>query len=194
MGLVLVASLVGAVCDVRPSFGSDEREHGTSVSTESGHPPHHEKVTAAEVVDHHSLAVFVEQAAEVLRDAYLTGTFNDVRNSFRTNGDWKSDSIYVWMVNDEGMIVLHGNEQHREGTLANLDRIDIHGTKFVQELIEKGEAGGGYVLYHYDNPRIKGDEKGIKSVKLGYATSFTLPMPAFEDRSFIVGSGLYVDI
>lgn len=148
-------------------------------------------VTAAEVVDRETLTTFVEEAATAFRAAYLTENFSGVsavKNAFRAEGDWKSGSVYVWVVSDEGYVVFHGSEQHREGKRSNLNREDINGIQFVRELIATGAAGGGYVEYNYDNPAVEGDED-TGSPKVGYATSFTLP--GRDDHPFVVGSGIY---
>ena len=79
-------------------------------------------VTAAEVVDRETLTTFVEEAATAFRAAYLTENFSGVsavKNAFRAEGDWKSGSVYVWVVSDEGYVVFHGSEQHREGKRSN---------------------------------------------------------------------------
>ena len=150
-------------------------------------------VTASEVVDRETLRIFVEESAKVFQAAYLTENYRGLagtKNAFRTKGDWKDGGTYLWVVSDEGIVVFHGSEQHRENKPANLDREDVNGFKFVEALFAKGAAGGGYVEYHYDNPAIQGDEE-FGSPKIGYASSFYLP--GLEDP-FIVGSGIYDDI
>ena len=150
-------------------------------------------ITAAEVVDRETLTTFVEEAAKAFRAAYLTeglSGLSTTRNAFRAEGDWKSGSVYVWVVSDEGYIVFHGSEQHREGQRANLDREDVNGIQFVRELVAAGAAGGGTVEYYYDNPAVEGDED-TGSPKIGYATSFTLP--GRDKNPFVVGSGIYHD-
>ena len=149
-------------------------------------------LTASDVVDRETLTTFVEEAAQAFRTAYLAEEYlsgiSAIRNAFRAEGDWKSGSVYIWVVSDEGYIMFHGSEQHREGQRANLDREDVNGVQFVQELINAGAAGGGYVEYYYDNPAAEGDED-TGSPKVGYATSFTLP--GREENPFVVGSGIY---
>ena len=150
-------------------------------------------VTASEVVDRETLRVFVEESARAFQAAYLTENYTGVsgtKNAFRVEGDWKAGSIYVWVVSDEGVVVFHGSEQHREGKLADLDREDVNGFKFMQDLIATGKAGSGYVEYYYDDPAIQGDED-TGSPKIGYVSSFALP--GLKDP-FIVGSGIYVGI
>ena len=149
-------------------------------------------ITASEVVDRQTLTTFVEEAAKAFQEAYLAGSssLSTTRNAFRAEGDWKSGSVYVWVVSDEGYILFHGSEQHREGERANLDREDVNGIQFVRELVAAGAAGGGTVEYYYDNPAVEGDED-TGSPKIGYATSFTLPDR--DKNPFIVGSGIYHD-
>ena len=149
-------------------------------------------ITAAEVTDRETLTTFVEEAAKAFQAAYLAGSssLSTTRNAFRAEGDWKSGSVYVWVVSEDGYIVFHGSEQHREGERANLDREDVNGVQFVRELIAAGAAGGGTVEYNYDNPAVEGDED-VGSPKVGYATSFTLP--GRDKNPFVVGSGIYHD-
>ncbi|KKZ12430.1 MAG: hypothetical protein TE42_04645 [Candidatus Synechococcus spongiarum SP3] len=151
------------------------------------------EVTASEVVDRETLRIFVEESTKAFQSAYLTENYTGLsgtKNAFRAEGDWRSGSTYVWVVSDEGIIVFHGSEPHREGKPVNLDREDVNGFQFVQALISAGTTGSGYVEYYYDDPAIEGDEE-IGSPKVGYVSSFMLPG---LNSPFIVGSGIYVGI
>lgn len=85
-------------------------------------------------------------------------------------------------------VLFHGSERFREGQLANLEREDINGFRFVEAIIKAGAAGGEIVEYYYDDPAIEGDgDSG--SPKLGYATGITFPS---VDGVLVIGSGLYI--
>ena len=148
-------------------------------------------VTASEVVDRETLRIFVEESAKVFQEAYMTENYSGLagtKNAFRVEGNWKAGSTYVWVVSDEGVVVFHGLERHRESKPANLDREGVNGVKFVRDLIATGAAGGGYVEYSYDNPMIDGDEE-TGSPKVDYAAPFTLPG---REGPFVVVSGIYL--
>lgn len=147
--------------------------------------------TASEVVDRETLRIFVEESAKVFQKAYMTENYSGLagtKNAFRVEGNWKAGSTSVWVVSDEGVVVFHGLERHRENKPANFDREDINGVKFVEDLIAAGAAGGGYVEYYYDNSMIDGDEE-TGSPKVSYAFPFTLPG---REGPFVVVSGIYV--
>ena len=95
-------------------------------------------VTASQVKDRETLITFVEEAARVYREALSEGysTLSGIRNAFRLEGgDWKSGSIYLWVVSGGGFILFHGTEQFREGRPTDLTRTDINGVRFAEELL-----------------------------------------------------------
>ena len=153
------------------------------------------EVTADEVVDKETLIKFVQSAAETYRSAmagedyrFLAGTRAAL---VEEGGYWKQGSVYIWMVDASGTIILHGFEPFRVGEKANFDRVDINGVPFAQLLLGGAiENGSVFAEYMYDNPVVEGDED-TGSPKLGYAVSFVPPGWA-PDQKYVVGSGIYV--
>ena len=151
-------------------------------------------VTASQVVDRESLITFVEEAAEAYRKAVMSEGYRGltgVRNAFRVEGgDWKSGSIYLWVVSGGGVTLFHGSEPYREGKPTDMVRTDSKGVKIAEELIGGARREGRkFLRYHYDNPAIEGDEE-TGSPKLGYAVSF--PVPNTDQRG-VIGSGIYLE-
>lgn len=164
----------------------------TSVTVEFTPLPRPE-VTAAEVVDRQTLATFVEAAAKEYRDAMLSPNMRDLGNTKialrQEDGDWKSGSVYVFVISTEGYTLFHGGFPVRfEGLqFEDIDRQDVNGVPYIRELLAAGEAGGGYVEYMFDNPALEGDEE-IGSPKISYATGFQLPG---QEQVFVVAAGFY---
>ena len=148
-------------------------------------------VTASEVVDRETLKTFVKAAAQIYRETMLDdyGQLSHVKNAFRTEGsDWKSGSIYTFIMSSDGYVLFHGADPSREGRIA-LDLEDSYGVKIVKRLIDAASTGGGYVEYHYNDPTMEGDE-AFGSPKLTYAEGFRLPD---RDQLFIICAGIYLD-
>ncbi len=152
-------------------------------------------VTASQVVDRETLITFVEEAAKAYREAVLSEGYSGltgVRNAFRVEGgDWKSGSIYLWVVSGGGVTLFHGSEPFREGRPTDMVRTDSKGVRIAEELIGGARREGRkFLRYHYDNPAIEGDED-TGSPKLGYAVSFSAPG---TDQKAVIGFGIYLDI
>ena len=150
-------------------------------------------VTASQVVDRETLIAFVEEAAKVYQGAVQSEGYSaitGIRNAFREEGgDWKSGSIYLWVVSGGGIILFHATEPFREGRPTDLTRTDINGVRFAEELVEGARREGRkFLQYYYDDPTVEGDED-TGSPKLGYAVSF--PVPNSEQRA-VIGSGIYL--
>ncbi|MDE0624120.1 MAG: hypothetical protein OXH83_20850 [Bryobacterales bacterium] len=149
-------------------------------------------VTASQVKDRETLITFVEEAARVYREALSEGysTLTGIRNAFRLEGgDWKSGSVYLWVVSGGGFILFHATEQFREGRPTDLTRTDINGVRFAEELLGGARREGRkFLQYHYDDPTIVGDED-TGSPKLGYAVSFSVPN---SQQKAVIGSGIYL--
>ena len=151
-------------------------------------------VTASEVVDRETLIAFVDAAAEVFHKAVMSEGYSDyaaARNAFRVEGgDWRSGSIYLWIVSGGGVTLFHPTEPFREGNPTDMTRTDSKGVRFAEELIEGARREGRkFLRYHYDDPAIEGDED-TGSPKFGYAVSF--PFPNTEQKA-VIGSGIYLD-
>ena len=152
-------------------------------------------VTASQVVNRETLITFVEEAAKAYREAVMSEGYSGltgVRNAFRMEGgDWKSGSIYLWVVSGGGVTLFHGSEPYREGKPTDMVRTDSKGVKIAEELIGGARREGRkFLRYHYDNPAIEGDED-TGSPKLGYAVSFPVPN---TDQKGVIGSGIYLDM
>ena len=151
-------------------------------------------VTASQVVDRETLITFVEEAAKAYREAVMSEGYRaltGIRNAFRVEGgDWKSGSIYLWVVSGGGVTLFHGSEPYREGKPTDMVRTDSKGVKIAEELIGGARRNGrSFLRYHYDNPAIEGDEE-TGSPKFGYAVSF--PVPNTDQRG-VIGSGIYLE-
>ena len=151
-------------------------------------------VTAAEVVDRETLIAFVEDAARIYQEAVMSEGFSaitGVKNALRVEGgDWKSGSIYLWVVTGGGVTLFHGSEPFREGKPTDMTRTDSKGVRFAEELIGGARREGRkFLRYHYDNPAIEGDEE-TGSPKLGYAVSLQVPN---TDQRAVIGSGIYLE-
>ena len=152
-------------------------------------------VTASEVVDRETLITFVEEAARTYQEAVMSEGYSaltGVRNAFRVEGgDWKSGSIYLYVVSGGGVTLFHGSEPFREGKTTDMTRTDVYGVRFAEELIGRARREGhSFLRYHYDDPAIEGDEE-TGSPKFGYAVSFAVPN---SDQRGVIGSGIYVDM
>ncbi len=141
------------------------------------------QITARDVVDKKTLKAFVEAAKEYAKSFPFS---EDIAEEFRQEGDrWKHESIYLAVLNSDGVIVFHAANPALEGQNL-IDFEDPNGVKYVQELIAAAAAGGGFVAYYFDNPAV--DENGdgellgdpIGSPKIGYATPITDPETGME--------------
>ncbi len=151
-------------------------------------------VTASQVVDRETLVTFVEEAARIYQEAVGSAGGSGligVRNALRVEGgDWKSGSIYLYVVSGGGVTLFHGSEQFREGRPTDMTRTDSKGVRFAEELIGGARREGRkFLRYHYDNPAVEGDEE-TGSPKFGYAVSFQVPN---SDQKAVIGSGIYID-
>ena len=151
-------------------------------------------VTASEVMDRETLIAFVDAAAKTYSEALLSEGYSDligVRNAFRVEGgDWKSGSIYLYVVSGGGFTLFHGSEKFREGKPTDMTRTDSNGVPFAEELIGGARRDGhSFLLYHYDNPASEGDEE-TGSPKFGYAVSIQAPN---SEQKIVIGSGIYLD-
>ena len=150
-------------------------------------------VTASEVVDRETLITFVEEAARIYQEAlrFEGGPpLVEIKNAFRVEGgDWKSGSIYLYVVSGGGVTLFHGTEPFREGNPTDMTRVDSKGVPFAELLIGGARREGkSFLQYHYDDPAIEGDED-TGSPKLGYAVSLQL---GNSDEKMVIGSGIYI--
>ena len=144
-------------------------------------------ITAREVLDRETLKAFVRSGK-----AYVEGITDAARIDDLFNEQWKFGSVYLYVSNDEGVVLWHGaNAALVDQDLSGL-KDQFTGAPFVEELIAAANSGGGYVEYHFDDPSIEGDEDHT-SPKLGYVEPFTSPLPdLFTDQEVFIGSGIYL--
>ena len=144
-------------------------------------------ITAREVLDRETLKAFVRSGK-----AYVEGLTDAARIDDLFNEQWKFGSVYLYVSNDEGVVLWHGaNAALVDQDLSGL-KDQFTGAPFVEELIAAANSGGGYVEYHFDDPSIEGDEDHT-SPKLGYVEPFTSPLPdLFTDQEVFIGSGIYL--
>ncbi len=147
------------------------------------------EITAGEVVDRETLQAFVDGLRVLIPiieengPAYLA----TVQAAIRTEGeDFKYDSIYLIVLNTDGLVIFHGADPSFDGRNM-IDLEDVHGVKIVQEILAAAAAGGGFVEYYWDNPAVEGDED-IHSPKLTYA----IPITVFG-QDYVVAAGIYLD-
>ena len=143
-------------------------------------------ITATDVVDRETLEAFVLRAKETM-EALTAEEFLAALETFRSEGEWKSGSIYLFVSDLEGNMIFHGADPSLEGQNL-LDIEDLNGVKVTQELLAQVANGGGFVEYLWDDPIIAGDED-FSSPKVGYAA----PLSIFG-QEFAIGSGFYPNI
>ena len=87
---------------------------------------------------------------------------------------------YFFIYSSDGMNVLHPTQPHREGKpfIAEKDKL---GKLFVADIVRAGQAGGGFVDYHFPRPN---ETEAVRKV------AYVAPVP---DWQWVVGTGLYVD-
>lgn len=101
----------------------------------------------------------------------------------KKDSEWLRGDTYVFVDDMEGRIVCHPVQPELEGKAA-LDLKDANGKEFVREIVELAKSkDAGWVEYAWPKPggtKVSKKAAYVRKVKAG-------------DRTFIVGSGLYVD-
>ncbi len=87
---------------------------------------------------------------------------------------------YFYVYSMDGVNVLHPTQPHREGK-AFINEQDKAGKLFVADIVKAGQAGGGFVDYHFPRPN---ESEAVRKV------AYVAPVP---DWQWVVGTGLYVD-
>ncbi len=87
---------------------------------------------------------------------------------------------YFFIYSSDGVNVLHPTQPQREGK-PFIDEQDKLGKPFVAEIVKAGQAGGGFVDYHFPRPN---ETEAVRKV------AYVAPVP---DWQWVVGTGLYVD-
>ncbi len=146
------------------------------------------ETTAREVVDRETLKAFVDGLRVLVPIIEEKGPsyVATIQDAIRTEGsDLRYDSIYLVVLNTEGVVIFHGADPGFEGRNM-IDLEDVNGVKFVQEILAAAAAGGGFVEYYWDNPAVEGDED-IHSPKLTYA----IPVTVFGQH-YVIAAGIYL--
>ena len=148
------------------------------------------EVTARDVKDRESLKAFVEGLRVLVPIIEEKGYpyLATVQAAIRTEGeDFKHGSIYIFVVSTSGVLIFHGTADPSQYGENLIDVEDVNGVRIVQEIIETGVAGGGFIKYYWDNPAVIGDED-TQSPKLSYV----IPIQVFG-QTFVVGAGIYLE-
>ena len=87
---------------------------------------------------------------------------------------------YFFIYSSDGVSVLHPTQPQREGK-PFIDEKDKLGKPFIAEIVKAGQAGGGFVDYHFPRPN---ETEAVRKV------AYVAPVP---DWQWVVGTGLYVD-
>ncbi|MCE2515110.1 MAG: cache domain-containing protein [Acidobacteria bacterium] len=148
--------------------------------------PSFAQTTASDVMDRATVKTFVERAAALTesRVSNAADSYDFFDSTFRPTGEWNMGSIYLYVMNTQGIMRFHGANQSLEETSLYNHR-DKNGVYYIRELIAAAEAGGGYVEYLFDNPDVVGDEEE-GSPKVGYAELLDL-----SGERLLIGSGYY---
>ncbi|WP_454916860.1 methyl-accepting chemotaxis protein [Xanthobacter sediminis] len=87
---------------------------------------------------------------------------------------------YLFVYSYDGVTLLHGTRAEREGQ-NTIEEKDAYGTRFAQQQIANGKAGGGFTTYYFPKA---GSETPLQ--KISYEM-------AFAPWEWVVSSGAYVD-
>ena len=158
---------------------------------EEGMLPDLPAVQARDVVDKESLKAFVKSAIKWSFTAFEThgveaGTLTAVLR--QEDGPFREGSIYLFILTTDGYVFFHGADMTQEGAI-RIDLEDLHGKRFIEDLINTAVAGGGFVEYFYDDPSVMGDEE-LGSPKVSYAETVEFPQ-YYPGQTFVVGAGFY---
>ena len=151
-----------------------------------------------------SVAGFPDLAMNIGEYCDYTQPFSEVfRSATVQDGEWKSDSIYLFVIDDQGTLLFHGDDPSVEDEV--LQAIDAGERNVARLIIDKAKENpkeGGFVDYCWDDPAIEeddidGNDPAIApgdSWKKSYVVDpFKLlgaPKPA-GSRNIIFGSGIY---
>ena len=166
-------------------------------------------ITAAKVETsqrEEDLRKFVRQAMDAVGDALSEGGLpvgQDKMHCITYGGGsmgspWKSDSVYVFVMNAEtSIVVFNGNNPELNGA-AFRNVLDEDGVDIEKEILKVAGAHGegGFVEYKWDNPAISGDEVKEPGKSPGTSPKLTYVEARRYDGferfgTFIFGSGIY---
>ena len=159
-------------------------------------------VTAADVVDRATLKAFVTEAGNFFMELVKTGdpaAVSKARIAMRAdNGPWRHGSVYLYVWNlTSSTILFHAGfpDVYELQPLVPVARDAMTGEFILPQLIEAAKSGpeGGFVEYHFDDPRDATDRVDIP--KVGYVRTFSDQVRRADGSttqiSFVVGSGFY---
>ena len=136
------------------------------------------QTTADQVVDNETLKAFVEGAKAEIEAITDVNEGAKLRDRLRTEGRWKSGSMFLIIFLKSGEPFIHGND--REAESKNLIGVeDDNGLKVVEALLAAAAGGGGFVEY-YDG-----------ELKTAYAVEYTSGITA---RQFVLVGGYSQDV
>ncbi len=103
--------------------------------------------TAGQVVDRETLKAFVETGKAHISAITTPNEAGRLRQKLRTEGEWKSGSMFLIVFLKSGEPFMHGGDQAAESrNLLGVE--DDNGKLVVQELFAAAAQGGGFVDYH----------------------------------------------
>lgn len=138
--------------------------------------------TAIDVVDRGSLRAFVERAADLAERRTDTASAQVFfHRTFRPEGEWRRGEIYLFIVTVDATVVFHATNPALEGR-DDSQVTDKNGVRFVVELIEAAQAGGGFVEYHVP---LEGHPREGE-LKVAYATPLEL-----DGADWVIASGYH---
>ena len=159
-------------------------------------------VTAADVVDRATLKAFVTEAGNFFMELVKTrdpAAVSKARIAMRApNGPWRHGSVYLYIWNlTSRTILFHAGfpDTYELQPLVPVARDAMTGEFILPQLIEAAKSGpdGGFVEYHFDDPRDATDRVDIP--KVGYVRTFSDQIRRADgstrEVSFVVGSGFY---
>ncbi len=99
--------------------------------------------------------------------------WQQILKEVQQQGDWKSGSTYLILVDKQGRSIAHGYYESAPGHDISVWR-DARGTDVVQELIKAAQANeqGGFVDYYWDDPN--DPSANSTSRKSAYAVNHTV--------------------
>ena len=154
MMLFCMAPLVGSLCHASRSFAGEAR------------------IAAGDVVDRDALKAFVEGAKDHLESLTNLTEIARLRKALRTEGEWKSGSLFLMVLAPNGTVLFHGDDPSAEDK--DLTAIeDDRGHRVVEALLAVAQRGGGFVEYDWDDPSQPDDENPKLSYAVGYTGSLS---------------------
>ncbi len=133
------------------AFGSGRNEIGATKAAD-------DQITASEVKDRNTLKAFVEDVLVYQENITTVTGIARLRDFFRSEGRYRSGSVFLMTMTRNGYILVHGHDPRSENrNIADVK--DELGRPVGMELLAAAEQGGGFVENVFDNPAVEGDEE-----------------------------------